>query len=285
MPLEINWSWDKFDFHATTEDPDLAKAGLALSIAAENSWERADSVLAELGFNSFANVHYDSSNSFNNPAITLGSRIVDTQEGKKIIIALIVRGTTIDGHFWLTAPDVQTDIWSQINGFLDPGINTANVLDAYIEALRQASIFDCNMDNTVLFITGHSLGGAVAAQTARLLGTKYHRSQTYVYTFAAPNIDANDENPITFPYVFQYMNMDDWVVHSPVHVNIAEWIPNPIDYKHIGNEIQFHGSSGNTAYMDSLWEYTGMPLDDYLNTDAIWSQHSGSVYMAYLQSR
>jgi hypothetical protein len=109
----------------------------------------------------------------------------------------------------------------------------------------------------VLYITGHSLGGAMATLLAEeLLTTDSYRdiacSLRAVYTFGQPIVgnpdfaDAYDRNPDLGPKTLRYVYANDIVPQLPSR-DIGE-------YKHCGRQITFHSASASIIDSGSPYE-------------------------------
>ena len=133
---------------------DLAVTGLCLSRAVEVSENDGRDLLRKLGFE-----HVDTKNwNFGewNPAIAFGHKSLTLQNGKKQhIFAIVIRGTTDKG-------DLGADASLAINNgsvFVD---NLNSQLEEFIEDFCRLNLNDITKNNAKFFVTGHSLGGAMA---------------------------------------------------------------------------------------------------------------------------
>ncbi len=175
------WDWsDLLGDAAAQENVHLAVAGLALSCNAESARAGVEGTLRRMGFDYIKSDYYrsdsDHENDVQQPARTFGSRMIETEEGPRFIICAVVRGTS-------TVSDAVTDMLSISDGFYQAGANCADDLADYMAVMDGIT-----EDNTILFITGHSLG----ASTANVLGLLaqerglVRESANFVYTYASP---------------------------------------------------------------------------------------------------
>ncbi len=206
--LTVDWNWDLFKADSTHYEENLYKTALYFSDKVEVSYYEAKDAFEYMGFG-----HVDEENYFqllqkfdvNAPAVVFGSKEVQYEGKKKIVVAVSVRGTSDIG-------DVASDVLSVANGFKDAAENTEGYLDKYISRYCK----EYEKSDIVLFLSGHSLGGATAGQLARLYSHKgYLNSNIYCYTFASPNYDIENDNPKDFKNVFNLVHENDTIPTLP----------------------------------------------------------------------
>ena len=230
--MRIAWNWDDLlqDATAAEENLNLAMAGLVMSNEVEFAAVRGEAVLRTLGFERIRSDHYrfstETRNEISKPARTFGHKAVK-KDGKAFhVICAVFKGTT-------TLPDTITDIKSVIDGFQEGGRSCADSLKEYIGQFE-----DADRDNTVLFITGHSLGAATANVVGRLSREFARDDRTFVYSFASPNYETegewNDEK--VYPNFHYFTNRDDVVPKVPPRIP-------PHFFSKIGKEHAFHYGS------------------------------------------
>lgn len=249
ITIDLNWGWELFDRDASKYSQDLAMAALVLSQAAELSEEDAMKRMMELGFQNPWPVNYDSSSDM--PAAIFASKKINIQ-GERYIIAVAVRGTS-------RFRDGLTDLWSQFDGFLGAGGAVKRKLEEYILDMEKYYGYKLTSDNTVFFITGHSLGGAVAGLLSDSMRDYADMNKMFVYTFASPNYDTQN---------------NDYKSYINVHniINKRDIVPNvPVGYKRYGND--WYVDSKNCGNYDkTIYEMTA--------DDNLWHNHLLSTYLA-----
>ena len=181
--VSVNWNWNDLlkDASKANENVELAVAGLALSRNAEVLRVKAEDTLRELGFENIQSDYYQLSTdhhvTIEKPARTFAHKTI-TSNGKQYnIVCALFKGTT-------TLPDAITDINSLKDGFYYAGWNCTEALKEYL-----AGISGSTKDNTILFITGHSLGASTANMVGELCLDEdlLSEDQVFVYAFASPN--------------------------------------------------------------------------------------------------
>lgn len=212
--MRIAWNWNDLLQDATKaeENLNLAMAGLVMSNEVETAAVRGEAVLRTLGFDEIRSEHYllstPTRNEISKPARTFGHRLVE-KDGKKIhVICAVFKGTT-------TLPDTITDLKSVIDGFYEGGRSCADSLGEYIR------LFDgAGRDNTVLFITGHSLGASTANVVGCLSREFADPERTFVYSFASPNYETEGEwnDGKSYPNFRYFTNGDDVVPKVPLRI-------------------------------------------------------------------
>ncbi len=226
--MRIAWNWEDLlqDATAAEENTNLAMAGLVLSNDVEFFARQGETVLRQLGFDEIVSEHYllstKTRNEISKPARSFGHKRLE-EDGKTYhVICAVFKGTT-------TLPDAVTDAISIVDGFYEGGLNCADSLKEYISA------FDgIRKDNTILFITGHSLGAATANVVGRLSREFADDERRLVYSFASPNYETEGEwnDGKTYPNFHYFTNIDDVVPLVPPRIS-------PHYFSKIGKEHVF----------------------------------------------
>ena len=234
--MRFAWNWEDLLQNALTagENRNLAIAGLVLSNDVEFAALGGETMLAELGFDHIRSEYYVFStrtkNAVSKPARTFGHRKIE-KDGKDChIFCAVFKGST-------TLPDVITDICSVVDGFYEGGRSCAESLKEYMDGFDGA-----RKDNSILFITGHSLGASTANVAGRISRAFVQEESLFVYTFASPNYETKGEEKDgkTCPNFHYYTNLDDIVPKVP------STIP-PFYFTKIGTEHRFRYSSMSEA--------------------------------------
>ena len=209
--ISIEWSWNDFTNVSYKYYQRLSIAGLVLSAAAEDSKERVEKVYSILGFKNIFSGNdgddYYAKNDVFLPAMTFASKDIIINKKPYTIVSMTIRGTVGD-------KDTETDINSILDGFSTCGINAKKRLNDYMKNVLREK--DLEPDNTILYITGHSLGGATAGVLAQMTGDITHETNTYIYTYASPRyLITKNSDYKEFPNVFNILNEDDNVPNIP----------------------------------------------------------------------
>lgn len=226
--LKIEWNWDALLQDAATagENTGLAVAGLVMSRNAEISSVLLEKTMRSLGFEDLKSDFYvlstQTKNEVGEPARTFGHKLIEKNGTQYHIICAVFKGTT-------TVPDMITDIASLDDGFFHGGKNCVRSLKEYIDGIEGIT-----KDNTVMFITGHSLGASTANVVGRLCRGLVKEEAEFVYTFASPNYEtegeAEDGKP--YPNFRYYTNKNDVVPKVPLEIG-------PHFFSKIGKEHLF----------------------------------------------
>ena len=226
--MRIAWNWDDLLQDATVPEANLnlAMTGLILSNNVEMAAVKGEALLRQLGFDEIRSEYYrfstDTRNDISKPARTFGHKVLEKDGKQYHAVCAVFKGTT-------TLPDAITDVKSVIDGFYEGGRSCADSLKAYISSFPGA-----DKDNTILFITGHSLGAATANVTGRLSREFANENMTFVYSFASPNYETEGEwnNGKFYPNFHYYTNTDDVVPTVPPRIP-------PFFFSKIGKEHLF----------------------------------------------
>ncbi len=226
--MRIAWNWNDLLQDATTagENLNLAMAGLVLSNDVEFSAHRGETVLRQLGFDEIKSEYYllsmQARNKIGDPARSFGHKLLEKNGKTYHIFCAVFKGTT-------TLPDAITDVEAVLDGFFEGGRNCTDSLKNYIDSFEGAE-----KDNSILFITGHSLGAATANVVGRISRAFVRDEACFVYTFASPNYETNGEwnDGKAYPNFHYYTNADDIVPLVPLRLP-------PRYFSKIGKETLF----------------------------------------------
>lgn len=205
LTLDLNWGWSLFDKSATVYDHDLAVAGLAISTLIHDREDFEDRLESDFGFE---DVDYRAYSSPLIPAYAMAHRKVLLSGEEREIVLLAVRGTNVDLD---RLNDVIDDISSQTTGFRPATVAVNAALADYV---REHGF---TKEETILFVTGHSLGGAVA-QSMAPYAENYVTSDDdcFIYTYAAANCLIDVFHSREFGNVHNIINNRDAVPKVPV---------------------------------------------------------------------
>ena len=259
---ELSWGWELFDRDSSEYSHDLAMAGCFLSQAAESGQSEIESRLTSLGFEHIESKWYDFfDGGQNNPGISFASRLVTMNGRTVVIICITVRGSA-------DIADWGTNFNSPFNGFSPAADNVTAEFKAYYNSLAKYYSIDMSSDNTILFITGHSQGGAVAGQLAQMLeGSCGRRETIFDYTFASPN----------------YKTVGDADAYTNVHniINVNDAVPKvPLGYRRYGHDWYY---DLRDLYSDEKVQANG--LEDFKakhSPNNVVDEHALSSYLLCL---
>lgn len=177
------------------------------------------------GFTGFAryDLDYDAStnpNGFIDQHVSemfIAHKTISNSNISKKLVCIVIRGTngTLDewqSNFDLGAASTPQSGWTNPNNHMGFDI-TSNRLNDKLSAYMSAN--GLTNSNSILWITGHSRGGALA----NLLAAKrcVTGQKVYAYTFAAPTTTTNTSaNTATYNCIFNIINTDDFVPKLPL---------------------------------------------------------------------
>jgi len=157
--------------------------------------------------------------------------------------------------------------------------------DAYRSALE--SVLDCIRDlpgGGRIWLTGHSLGGALATLWASALSIAgYTRRIGAVYTFGSPRVGDHgfmkryDERLLR--RTVRFVNDQDVVARLP---------PRAMGFQHVGRRVHFDDQGNNQTsdrngrWWNGFWERLYSTLDDATHPTELIGDHSCSNYIELL---
>ena len=147
------------------------------------------------------------------PTFTMAYKmLVDSSGRKKNVFAIVVKGTS-------TNPDIITDLVDGSDMFTSTELFTIKLVKNGIEVLANKSLEELEKEDNYIFLTGHSLGGAVANKMSvdenlRKL-VRNDKNKIYTYTFESPHTCVNTwfENVYEMSNAYNFKDIDDPITH------------------------------------------------------------------------
>ena len=272
-PMRVKWDWNDLFKDALTAERsiNLSVEGMVLSQASELSRARAEAELGKLGFGDLFSDYYllstDDKNAISQPARTFGHKKIIKNGSEYHIIAAIFKGTT-------TIEDAITDAESVKDGFSTAGKNCEESLAAYVKKIEGAT-----KDNTILFITGHSLGASTANEVGLYCDELVNDSAKFVYTYASPNYKTNvGTTKASYNNFIRFTNANDLVPLVPPKSDL-------LHHGHVGIDVYYNlggMDAAKKAKFDRVYKYMkGITFEE--DTLKI-KNHMGDTYMSFILS-
>ena len=268
--LNIKWDWNDLLQDATKapQNRNLLVAGIVMSEEAELGKVRAEAALSDIGFTDIVSDYYPITTKtkldVNEPARTFGHKAIKKNGKTYHIVCAVFKGTT-------TVDDAITDIESVKDGFYKAGESCAKSLATYVNAIPGAT-----KDNTVLFITGHSLGASTANVVGELSGNLAYDSSKFVYSIASPNYKLVVDESKKAPNFRTFTNTEDVVPKVPLKIN---------DIGKIGAEQKYtYSELSNTqkSQFNKVYRYlTGKYYEDDIKTAGTLKNHLCQTYISF----
>ena len=254
-PMTVQWGWDLFKDSAYTPDNRKAIVAAALSRAAEAGQDKVEAMLQTLGFGFLDSKNYGVDFLVERPAFTIGCKTIELNGKKRDFYALVIRGTK-------EIEDIATDVGSWFGAFGSSASYIRSQLDEYMDVAHLAP-----KEDSIFFITGHSLGGSVANILAAKLNEDFSGDRIFAYTFAAPATTFKSDKG-QHQNIFNLLNKDDGVMKLPT-----------LRLKRNGMTVYFDKKKTSSAIYDRFREITsGKDLEALGSKDS----HSMDTYLAFL---
>ena len=203
VTLDINWGWELFNKSATEYDHNLAMAGAVISQLVHDSNNFENNLKSVFEFD---NVQYNKDSFGFIPALAFAHKKVEINSKTKHIVLVAIRGTNLGNN----KDDAINDVLSQFNGF-EPSRDFVNrYLKSYLSDNK------CKKENTILYITGHSLGGAISQSLAPFAESYVSSNDnSFIYTYAAANASVESDKIDYYSNVHNIINIPDVVPDVP----------------------------------------------------------------------
>jgi hypothetical protein len=212
--FDFNWGWSMFDRSAMdgySYNRDMALAAGYLSDGTYYGQSEAERRMRALGFGDSESEYYNPVFEANTSPITAASAVIPFDGEDHLIVAVAVRGTD-DAGDWLT--DLRSGAFN-VDGFSEAGETGMNFVRAYCS--ERQSLYGIDAEHTVLFVTGHSLGAAVAGQIAGNLENELApRKNIFAYTFASPFYETYGKTVGEYVNIHNFVNTEDAVPKFPL---------------------------------------------------------------------
>ncbi len=319
--VKTKWSVEDLDYTASNDEPNQYLTITALTLATNietthkgtQQWDLVYDSLDKLGFtknkyHAYFDGDGDKSQQVNYPAMVFATHEKKVK-GKNVVVA-VFRGSS-------SFQDFITDALSQVDKYIHPknagadetiggfyrvGVNAADELRTYLKKNGFSK------DNTVVFITGHSLGAATASLVGlRTAATMVDPDSVFCYPFATPNYFKGLEPKLTSirmtgkgMKMFSFDNEEDIVPDVPLglsyyktlkRVNFdREWIEvNEPERYALFNELYtyFRGRSyenDNSNFMPEEYSFKFFSDHDVQVDSIMVRNHMPYTYMALILS-
>ncbi len=214
--LYVNWDYKLFfdkkkGYNSKEYNHNLAYVAIYLCNGTYIGQEETESRMEELGFSNIESNYYLEDFQTNTSPMTVGAIISKYDGEDHLLVGVTVRGT-------MDLDDIITDIRSglfNVDGFSEAGETGMKVVEEYCKIIQHG--YGISKDNTFLFVTGHSLGAAVAGQIAgNLEDVIAPRNNIYAYTFASPFYETHEKNTASYYNIHNIVNKEDAVPKFPL---------------------------------------------------------------------
>lgn len=159
----------------------------------------------------------------NQAAYSFAAKEIQTPNGKKTLVFVILRGTPLSANEWLSNLNISDTTHENVLVHEGFSRTVSLVHTALIYYLLKNKI---SPDDAIFLITGHSRGAALA----NLLGVTLEdegiltSERLFVYTFASPNVSQEDKTSDTrYNFIWNIVNAEDMVPSVPPNRNAWRW--------------------------------------------------------------
>lgn len=187
---KVNTLWGMSFFGEASEgyNNTLALVSLSLCNMTEKSPEAAENEMENLGFSSAKSYNYSAESQENGllpPAVSFAYGVLEEKDSTKYVIAAAIRD--FGGNLQSEKTDEMQSLLFERN-FEEEADSIYENLKSYISLVEQEENVLLDSENTMLFITGHGLGGAAASRLAvkTLKDSLSKPANVFAYTFGSP---------------------------------------------------------------------------------------------------
>jgi len=250
---ERSLDWYVTNRSSTTYCPDLSVMAAAFADAAYRE-DLIKKSLVNHGFNDAITRNYGSLSQtlqFARPAVAIGTKTVN---GRRVV-AIVIRGTGLEP---VSPRDIATNLVLGDkyagNDRVHSGFHTST--DAIIKILEDNNLLG---SNNTYFVTGHSLGGAVANLLARRLmtGQSILQSRVFAYTFASPEtarVTTTVARASQYNNIFNIVNTPDPITVAVAAFGFTGWVRYGRDiFIHSEHAIGQLAAHPIAVYLDWMW--------------------------------
>lgn len=260
--VHIDWSLSLFKDDSTVRNNELAKAGLVLSAAAEHSAESVEQILRDMGYQHLRSRNYTEEE---NGVFQSGATFAHVQKNGTHYFAIVGRGTSSDADF-------KSDLASLVEGFSV----TAATVEAQFKLFARDECgvdLNANRNNCVFFVTGHSLGGAVANIIVQNLNKDrigFNTKNIFGYTYASPKTSL-------VPSILSNQNIHNFLNISDSGIDMVPQLP-PSRIFRYGRDISLE----NTKPAEFEEQFKRLSGVSYQDMEDGLKPHYVQTYMALL---
>ena len=256
--LNIDWDINKLKDSSIGYNSELAKAAIVLSREIYVSNDSLKNAVFELGF-SDCWIDEKENNDISNPIVAFA---YNKQEGINYFL-VVIRGT---GSF----SDFLTDVRAVSDYFQSSMENTMERFRWYLKELLGLEEEKVKQERNIFFVTGHSMGAAVANLMSYSLEEFADKNDIFTYCFACPSVGVENGEDVT--NALNIISDNDPVPLVPLPVG------------RYGRDIVFSPESV------SRWIYgviTDRDLWDICDLSILnaWNNHRLDIYFTYVLSR
>ena len=256
--LNIDWDINKLKDSSIGYNSELAKAAIVLSREIYVSNDSLKNAVFELGFSDFW-IDEKENNDISNPIVAFA---YNKQEGINYFL-VVIRGT---GSF----SDFLTDVRAVSDYFQSSMENTMERFRWYLKELLGLEEEKVKQERNIFFVTGHSMGAAVANLMSYSLEEFADKNDIFTYCFSCPSVGVENGEKVT--NALNIISDNDPVPLVPLPVgrygrdivispeSVSRWIYGVITDR-------------------DLWDICGFSI---LNK---WNNHRLDIYFTYVLSR
>ena len=183
--LNIDWDINKLKDSSIGYNSELAKAAIVLSREIYVSNDSLKNAVFELGF-SDCWIDEKENNDISNPIVAFA---YNKQEGINYFL-VVIRGT---GSF----SDFLTDVRAVSDYFQSSMENTMERFRWYLKELLGLEEEKVKQERNIFFVTGHSMGAAVANLMSYSLEEFADKNDIFTYCFACPSVGVENGEDVT----------------------------------------------------------------------------------------
>ncbi|MGN0394804.1 MAG: leucine-rich repeat protein [Coprococcus sp.] len=271
IKVNTKWGYNLFNEDARTYNSNLAITAVCLAKMAYNP-DNMQETMEDLGFTDGFKMNGERITDYKHPLAYFGLKKINIADTDYNVFCVVVRGTSVN-----EGDDLMTDILDGATLFDDACNNTRMDLINFMQEATGKTVEELKDSNNIVFLSGHSLGGAVANRLAGFLGDFATMDNVFAYTFEPPHTVMGNLFGINLVSYFNGVRPHNFINVLDIVPNLPPW-PGSSTY---GNNILFNSNKLSNEVFKLLAENGNVAITPFWES-GILGYHSLDLDLVYI---